>query len=287
MKSKMKNRPERTLIMKFFYLDESGTGEEPFAIMVGIIVDCQRMRLTKSHWVELLDKFSKLTGKTIREFHTREFYRGNGPWRGIDGNKRNEILHAILDWLIERKHKISFGGIDKGKYFSDCKTNVKLIDLKSLWCSMAFHQMLILQKTHQNQTNNKGNTLFVFDKEMTEEKRFAELVNYPPAWSDQYYKRGKKDEQLNQIIDVPYFGDSEQVHLLQIADIIAYILRLYLEIKSEKAKEQFEGELKQLEQMITKIRIISLSTSSRFPSKGRDEASELFYNYAPEILREI
>lgn len=273
--------------MKFCYLDESGTGDEPFAVMVGVIVDSHRMRLTKSHWAELLDELSKLTGKTIKEFHTRDFYRGNGPWRGIDGTLRNKILHAILDWLIARKHKITFGGIDKEKYFKDCNSNEKLVDLKSLWCNMAFHQMLIIQKTFQNQRNNKGNTLFVFDKEVTEEKKFGELVDSPPDWSDKYYKRGKKNEKLDQIVDVPYFGDSEQVNLLQVADIIAYILRLYIEIKSGKSKESFDGELKQLEEMIVKIKTISLSTSSRYPSKGRDEASELFYNYAPEILREI
>jgi len=273
--------------MKFCYLDESGTGDEPYAIMVGIIVDSQRMRLTKSDWSDLLLELSKLTGKTIKEFHTRDFYRGNGPWRGIDGRTRTNILNAILDWLSARKHKVTFGGIDKEKYFKDCRTNPKLKDLKTLWCNMAFHQMLIVQKSQQGQKNNKGNTLFVFDKEVTEEKNFAEILDSPPDWSDKYYNKKKKDEKLDQIIDVPYFGDSGQVHLLQVADIIAYILRLYLEIKTEKSEEKCEGELKNLEIMVNKIKAISLSTASRFPSKGRDEASDLFFQYAPELLRKI
>jgi len=31
--------------MKFCYLDESGIGDEPYAVMVGIIVDAQRMHV--------------------------------------------------------------------------------------------------------------------------------------------------------------------------------------------------------------------------------------------------
>lgn len=274
--------------MKFCYLDESGTGDEPYAIMVGIIVDSQRMRLTKSHWAELLSELSKLTGKTIKEFHTREFYRGNGPWHGlVDGETRTKILNVILDWLIDRKHKITFGGINKEKYSKDFETDEKLKDLRSLWCTMAFHQVLIVQKTQQNQKNNKGNTLFVFDKEVREEKKFAKLLNSPPDWSDKYYKKKKNEKQLNQIIDMPCFGDSEQVYLLQIADIVAYILRLYLEIKTKKYPEKYDGELKKLEEMINKIKTASLPISSRFPSTGRDEASDLFYQYAPEQLRNI
>ena len=273
--------------MKFCYLDESGTGSEPFAVMAGIIVDSQRMRLTKSHWAELLNELSRVTGKNIKEFHTREFYRGNGPWHGLDGKTRANILNAILDWLIARKHKITFGGIDKEKYTKNCESEEKLKNMNSLWCVMAFHQILIIQKTHKNQKNNKGNTLLVFDKEVTEEKKLGFIVNNPPDWSDKYYGKKKKEKKLDQIVDVPYFGDSEQVHLIQVADVIAYILRLYLEIKAEKTEQKYDGELENLENLVEKIKSIALSTSSRYLSKGRDEASEVFFQYAPKFLSEL
>jgi hypothetical protein len=56
--------------MKFCYFDESGTGEEPFSVMVGVIVDSQRMRLTKEHWDSLLQSLSAKIGKDISELHT-------------------------------------------------------------------------------------------------------------------------------------------------------------------------------------------------------------------------
>jgi hypothetical protein len=53
--------------MKFCYIDESGTGEEPYALMVGIIVDTQRMSLTKQHWKGLLAALSEVVGRLISE----------------------------------------------------------------------------------------------------------------------------------------------------------------------------------------------------------------------------
>ena len=75
--------------MKFCYFDESGTGTEPFAVMVGVLVNSQRMNLTKTHWDGLLLVLSKIVGRKITEIHTSDFYAGNGPWRDIKGDNRS------------------------------------------------------------------------------------------------------------------------------------------------------------------------------------------------------
>jgi hypothetical protein len=53
--------------MKLCYCDESGTGDEPIAVMVGIIVDAQRMHVTKEHWGDLLTGLSRVVGRAIDE----------------------------------------------------------------------------------------------------------------------------------------------------------------------------------------------------------------------------
>jgi len=267
--------------MKFCYLDESGTGAEPYAVMAGIIVDSQRMRLTKTHWADLLTELTRLTGRQIREFHTRDFYRGNGTWRAIDGPLRSRIIHAILDWIETRKHKITFCGIEKVNYNREFQINNKLQELQSLWCTLAFHQVLIIQKRHQTIKGNKGNTLFVFDREVREEANFSRLINSPPVWSDYYYGKKRTQDRIDQVIDVPYFGNSQDVHLIQVADLIAYILRLFLELENHVTQERHPGELIQVREWVTKICNNALTTSSRYPARGRDECSEVFYSIAP------
>jgi hypothetical protein len=57
--------------MKFCYLDESGTGQEPIAVMAGVVTDDTRMRVTKHHWSNLLQNLSEIICRTIQEIHTR------------------------------------------------------------------------------------------------------------------------------------------------------------------------------------------------------------------------
>ncbi|MBX6360170.1 MAG: DUF3800 domain-containing protein [Acidobacterium ailaaui] len=133
----------------------------------------------------------------------------------------------------------------------------------------------------------KGNTVLIFDREVKEEKNFCRLIFNPPSWTYYYYNKRKKQERLDQIVDVPYFGDSEQVHLLQVADLIAYFIRLYLEIIEEISKWSYVGELEFLKTFIEKVKSISLPTSTRYLSIGRVECSELFFKHAPTEITKI
>lgn len=272
--------------MKFCYLDESGTGSEPFAIMVGVIVDSQRMHKTKKDWEDLLYTISQLANKPIKEFHTKDFYKGNGPWREVSGETRKFIITAILRWIQERKHSITFSSIDKNLFKTEATSNHCIIEI-SMWCFIALHQILAIQKYFQSEKKNKGNTVLIFDREVTEEAKLTKLVLNPPVWTDTYYQKGIKQDRLDQIIDVPYYGDSEDVGLIQIADLIAYILRKYIEIKEGKSKEDYNGELLKLEEWIKTISYISLPTNTRYPKRGRDNCSELFYKLAPSSIRTI
>ena len=99
--------------MKFVYVDESGTGDEPIGVMVGVIADSHRMRVTKQDWNELLSALSVIIGRQVSEIHTRDFYSGNSPWRDLDGHQRSAIIDAIFHWLHQRRHSIVYTAVDK------------------------------------------------------------------------------------------------------------------------------------------------------------------------------
>ena len=162
--------------MKFCYLDESGLGEEPFAIMVGIIVDSQRMHITKNEWLEKLTMLKKLTNCKINELHTKCLYRGKGVYRNLQGDKRANFITDILKWLKDRKHHISFCGLDKKLFKADKNNNNYLKDIKSYWCMLALHQILIIQKSFQHFKGNKGNTVMIFDEVVKEYTKFCKLI---------------------------------------------------------------------------------------------------------------
>jgi len=270
--------------MKFCYVDESGTGSEPFAIMTGIIVDSQRMHITKTDWSELLSVLSEICKREIKEFHARDFYRGNSPWRDIDGETRSKIITSIFQWLSDRKHDITFSGVDKDLFNRKKGTDSDFSYFQSIWCFMGLHLILSIQKFFQNQEKNKGNTLFFFDEEVREKTNFANLIRDPPPFTDLYYSKKPEQDQLDQVIDVPYYGDSKEANLLQIADLTSYLLRRYVEIKEKRVPPDYQDEEKKIDAWVESVVSLSLPVSTRYLSKGRDECSELFCKYAPKSL---
>ncbi|MEW6674206.1 MAG: DUF3800 domain-containing protein [Thermodesulfobacteriota bacterium] len=270
--------------MKFCYIDESGIGEEAVAVMVGVITDATRMRVTKINWQNLLEYLSNIIGRQIQEIHTRDFYSGNSPWRDLDGNQRSAIITAIFNWLQERKHHVVFTAVNKATFLEHFNSEPFYNDIKTLWRFMALHLTLSLQKSFQREKKNKGNTVLVFDNEEKEKVQFTDLVLNPPDWTDSYYNRGKKQEKLDQIIDVPHFVDSKEVGLIQLADFICFFLRKHIELTLGCVKPTYKDEIAKVSAWANQIFGQTIAKSCIYLSKGRCDAAELFCKYAPECV---
>ena len=269
--------------MKFCYIDESGTGAEPYAVMVGIIADAYRMHITKSDWAEVLEALSRILEKHISEIHTADFYAGNGVWCKIDGDSRAAIISFIFNWLKDRNHNIVYTSVDKSRFKSKFAQEPQSKEIGTLWRFMALHICLALQKYYQSFSENKGNTILIFDKEETEAEEFIKLFKNPPEWTDTYYQRLKNMERLNQIIDVPYFGDSRHVGLIQVADFVSFFIRKYVEIKMGTPPD-YEDEPKRIQEWANIALNQSIPTPSIYPKIGRCQCADLFYRYAPSCL---
>lgn len=270
--------------MKFCYLDESGTGDEPFAVMAGVIVDAKRMHVTKAEWDDLLAVLSGIVGTPIAEIHTRDFYPGNSPWRDLEGQIRARLISAIFDWLGQRKHNVVFTAVDKQRFAADFPDSEFSSDIGTLWRLMALHVTLALQKHHQSQRRNKGHTLLVFDNEDREELDFIGLVRQPPVWTDAYYGRSAKQPRLDQIVDVPYFGDSKHVGLIQVADFVSYFLRRHLEITEGIIPPRYDGEAELVNGWVETVMKRSIPKSMTFPARGRSGCVEFFHSLAPRSM---
>lgn len=272
--------------MKLCYCDESGTGDEPIAVMVGVIVDCQRMHKTKEHWNNLLDLLSTIIGKKLSEIHTKDFYPGNGIWRGMTGDQRTSIILSILQWLKERKHSVIYSVIYKDIYYDMLKNGIIYNEINTLWRTLGLHLVLGVQKEFQNKKKYggvKGNTIFIYDNEYREEKRFTDLLLNPPDWTDSFYSKKKNQDKLDQIVDVPYWGDSKEVGLIQLADFLAFFIRRYFEIKEKVGKIPYPDEEVKINQYYDMIKECSLPFSVMYTKKDNCELSKIFRALAPNI----
>lgn len=131
---------------------------------------------------------------------------------------------------------------------------------------------------------NKGNTLLIFDKQLTQADAFARVIRDPFDWTDTYYSRGRKQDRLDQIIDVPYFADSRHVGIVQLADFVSFFLRKHIEFQEGSSSENYTGEKKLIENWINTAMQQSISKSAIYPSKGRCDCANLFYSCAPSCL---
>lgn len=269
------------------YCDESGTGSEPVATMVGIVVDATRMHLTKTDWAGLLEFLTEQVGKPIPELHTRNFYSGNGPYYGTNGEARHQTIDDILKWLEMRRHHLVYVSVLKEAYFNARTAGDIPPELGTIWRFMGFHLLLAMQKHCMASEGVKGNTIFIFDNENREEKRFADLIIRPPDWSDTYYQRHRNQGQMDQVIDVPFFADSKDVGLIQLADLIAFLLRRHAEIKEGLEPGHFDEEEEKLEGWVERIAKRSIGRVNIYPRNKRTDAENLFYDLAPASIREL
>ncbi len=278
--------------MKFVYIDETGTGEEPISVMVGVITDSYKMRLTKFHWNNLLTQLSKIIGRKIDEIHTRDFYSGNSPWRELKGQQRAKIIDAIFNWLDNRQHSLVYSAVNKKEFFNDLEKDPKLKEIGSLWRFMAIHISLSLQKNFQGSRNGKkdrkinakGSFVLIFDHEHREQGKYTNLVLSPPDWTDCYYDKREKQEKMSQLIDVPHFVDSKQVGLIQLADFICFFLRKHVELSLNLIQPAYKDEKEKVSHWADLILKRAISKNNIYKARGRCESEELFYKYAPEPL---
>lgn len=270
--------------MKFCYVDESGTGNEPFAVMVGVLVDAHRMKPTKSDWDGLLLNLSNISGRAIDELHTRDFYAGNTPWRNLSGQQRSDIVDAVMRWLGDRKHSIVYSTVEKARWHAQFSTDPRYADVNTVWRFLGLHLVLAIQKQNQSHRRNKGHTVLIFDNEERERARFTDLIRSPPAWSDSYYGRARRQEQLDQVVDVPYFADSRDVVLLQLADFIAFFLRRHAELEAGDV-ERYVGERAKVDAWAKAALARKVSQAAVYPQRGRCSCADLFHEYAAPCLR--
>ena len=277
--------------MQFVYIDESGMGEEPIGVMVGVIADSHRMRRTKTEWNSLLIALSEIIGKQIYEIHTRDFYSGNSPWRDLNGHQRSAIIEAIFQWLNERRHSIVYSAVDKTIFYDQVQEEPLFEDITTLWRFLATHLALSIQKRFQgsprgnNRTvNHSGHSVLIFDNEYREEKHFTDLLLNAPDWTDTYYDRRPRQEKLCQIIDVPHFVDSKDVGLIQLADFICFFLRKFIELELGYIEHDYSDEIEKVRHWTELIFSRAIDKRFIYLSRGRCDCSDLFCRYAPNIL---
>ena len=161
----------------------------------------------------------------------------------------------------------------------------RLTEIGSLWRFLAMHIILALQKGMQSKNNNKVSSVLIFDNKESDKTHFTDIIRSPPSWTYTYYKKKRRQDPIDQIIDVPHFVDSKHVGLIQLADLFAYILRRDIEIKEDLNPESFDGEADSMNNWAIKIKSISISKNYIYLKRSLCDTARLIDSLAPDSIK--
>lgn len=273
--------------MKFCYCDESGMQDkDPYFVAVGIIVDAARLNRTKEAFGGIFERIQSLFPEQLRELKASKLLLGRDRWRNIDPEIRKTICEALCQWIGHRKHDLIVSAIDRTKY-AEAKTSAPEELQRNVWVAGMTHLALQLQKLHQNERNNKGRTLLIIDDNKQFADHLAEVLWSPPSWTDSYYSRSRKQEQLDQIIDSAFAVKSHHAGMVQVADLFALVFRRYAELRDFGSAEEWTGEADYVSALIKSLTASLTPRSVRWPKRATCDCAAWFNDVAPRSLVEL
>jgi len=272
------------------YVDESGyvgrarNPDQPVQAMACILPSAYNLHRTTDEFAGIM-RILRRNNIPLAELKAEEIYRGRGAWQRVNGDIRHKILTQYFNWLVNRRHKIILSLIDNNKFF-DLKDSGNQIAgrLGFPYVAGALHIALAVQKHNKGQKKNKGKTILIFDEQRDFEDTVEDLIARPPDFTDIFYGyRAKDRSKLNQIIDTAYFVKSHYSFLIQTADTVAFVSRLYLQLTDYGMQESYSGELNRLQQWFNMIRGRLIPRAHVYP-RGSYEIFEFYRNVAPRDM---
>ena len=75
--------------------------------------------------------------------------------------------------------------------------------------------------------------------------------------------------------------------LIQLADVLAFLLRRYAEIKEGLVPPTYNDEEQKVSDWVETFASRSIGRRFMFPARGRGYAEELFFENAPKSIRDL
>jgi len=249
------------------YIDESGhcgvkfNPDQPVEVVCGVITDITKLFKTQREHNKMLRILEK-NKISVTELKAKEIYRGNKAWFGIPHEIRYSVIDQLIDWAVERSCKFIVCPINSEDFFERKRNGCPVSNvLKFPYEVGAMNVLLAIERLKAGTKKNKGKTLVVYDEQEGHDKNILKLMDTDEglSFTDGYTgyvfnSRSKNNPpRLNEIIDIPFFSKSHISTLIQLADIVAFIVSRYLLLNVYDKKESYVGEKEKITNWYTQI----------------------------------
>ncbi len=277
--------------MYFCYVDESGQcgtkfdPNQPVEVLVGVVSEATKIHKTNREHSSFLKELLHKHGAEVSELKSAQIFRGRKEWSSIAPDVRKQIFKDLLKWVNNRSCKLIVCPIDSAKYFELKKQGHEMANkLHFPYETGSLNVLLSLQRMKYGSPSNKGKTVVKFDEEGEHDKRLIKLLSDDLSFTDAFTqveipkskKRQAELERFCQIVDIPFFSKSEHSQLIQIADLVAFVVSRYIQLKSFGVSPAFEDELAVIEEFYVGVKD-SLVTPAHINPPAKGDALTSFY----------
>ena len=207
--------------MYVIYLDESGdpngwNNNQNHFILGGMAVHEGQIWHLASILDDIQSEFFPDIAIPIK-FHAVELYNGHGRFRSLSDSERQRMLDAIYDSI----GRIPYPSVVLFATASHISSVVSPDQaLRDTFEDVAQRINMFLVRLHHGGGTQKG--LLIIDRSQSTESRYLALLS-------EFRASGTKRGYLGNIVDIPYFSQSSETRLLQLADFVAYAVFRYYE----------------------------------------------------------
>jgi hypothetical protein len=212
--------------MLLCYIDESGnTGtnlkdaNQPTLVLTSLLIPPEKIKEVENNIRDMSYKYFLAESRnTDFELHGDDIYNGRGRYfKKIPLEKRIKLLNEIVNLAIYNDSiKIGYICIDKQKYFATPHIQ-----------QTAFSLLVERIEEHLNGHLDSFCLLIADEQDELEQKLIDDLDHYKQHGTNFGYKTIKVDK----IIDSVHFVQSKNNFLMQLTDVLCYIIRKGIEYK--------------------------------------------------------
>lgn len=239
--------------MKFIYVDESGDrGGGDVFVMCGLMVDAYKLRKKTEDFDRMLGALHDKYPGARRELKTSQFINGKKNWSRIPPQERKDFIQDVCRLAVGNGGKLFGLGISFERFDAARAADHGHPSGDSYWLAAGMFTASVVQKKMQGVKARKGLTVLILDDHKMEMPGLSNGLYNADPWYDGLYqerkrKRGKSvwvprtaADRFDQIINTAFAIMSDHSSLVQVADVISYVYRRHLELKSQA--EKYAGE---------------------------------------------
>ena len=211
----------RRWLMYLIYLDESGSpngwnNNQDHFVLGGIAVHEGQIRRISDSLDEVQSRFFSDISFPL-EFHATDINSGKSRFHNLTKLQRQDLMNAVYDVISD----ISY---PKAVLFATAM-HITAVRNSDQALRDTFEDVVQRVNTFLVRLNNAGNPqkgLLIIDRATSTEDKYRTLIT-------EFRNAGTQYGYLGNIVDIPYFSQSSDTRLLQIADFCAYAVFRYYE----------------------------------------------------------